>query len=120
MIKDLDYYMKLPYNIVIEQSPEGGYVGWIPDLKGCITQAETREEIMLMIDDAKKCWLEVALEDGEAIPEPQSETTFTGKFNLSIPKSLHRRLAMTAEDEGVSLNQLAIYLLADGLKARMA
>lgn len=39
--KTLDYYMALPYQEVIVAAKEGGYVGYIPELKGCITQSET-------------------------------------------------------------------------------
>lgn len=34
---------------------------------------------------------------------------------IRIPKSLHRKLAQKAQDEGVSLNQLATYLLSSGV-----
>ena len=115
MKKDLDYYMSLPYSEVIKAAKEGGYVGYIPELRGCITQAETKAEIVEMLDDAKKCWIEAAMEDGAAIPEPLTEEDFSGKFNLRIPKSLHRSLAMSAREEGVSLNQMAMCLIASGL-----
>ncbi len=115
MEKDMAYYMALPYQEVIKAAGEGGYVGYIPELKGCITQAETKEEILEQLEDAKKCWIEAALEDGLAIPEPARDEDFSGRFNLRIPKSLHRRLAMSAKAEGVSLNQLAMCLLAGGL-----
>lgn len=36
----------------------------IPDLRGCITQAETNEDIMGMIEDAKRVWILAALEMG--------------------------------------------------------
>lgn len=114
--KNLEYYMALPYQEYIVAAKEGGYVGYIPDLKGCITQSETRAGILDMLEDAKKCWLEAALEDGFEIPEPTSEEEFSGKFNLRIPKSLHRALALNARDEGVSLNQLAMCLIANGLR----
>jgi antitoxin HicB len=71
--KNIDYYMSLPYREVIESSPEGGYVATIPDLKGCITQAETLTELVDMIKDAKLCWLESALDYGTEIPEPSSK-----------------------------------------------
>ena len=116
MEKDLAYYMSLPYREVIEADPAGGYVGSIPELSGCITQGETKAEILEMLEDAKKAWISTALEDGMEIPEPLREEDFSGRFNLRIPKSLHKRLAMQAKAEGVSLNQLAMYLLASGLK----
>ena len=114
MKKDLDYYAGLPYREVIEADPAGGYVGYIPELRGCITQGETKAEILEMLEDAKAAWLSTALTDGVEIPELLQDEAFSGRFNLRIPKSLHRRLAMRAKEEGVSLNQLAMYLLANG------
>ena len=63
MKKDLAYYMSLPYQEVIEADPDGGFVGHITDLPGCITQAETRQELLDMLADAKAAWLEAALEE---------------------------------------------------------
>lgn len=63
--------MSLPYQKVIIAAKEGEYVGCIPELKGCITQSETKAEILDLLEDAKACWLEAALEDGIDIPEPQ-------------------------------------------------
>lgn len=114
MEKNLDYYAALPYEITITPSPEGGYVATIPDLPGCITQGDTRLEVLEMIEDAKLCWLEAALEDEDDIPEPDWDL-YNGKLNLRIPKSLHRKLAESAKREGVRLNQLAIYLMANGI-----
>lgn len=68
--KTVEYYMALPYQEVIVAAKEGGYVGYIPELKGCITQSETKAGILDMLEDAKACWLEAALEDGIDIPEP--------------------------------------------------
>ena len=115
--KKLKYYMSLPYQIVITPSPEGGYSAKIPDLPGCITQGETRLEVLEMIEDAKLCWLEAALDLGEPIDEPDWDL-YNGRLNLRIPKSLHRKLAESAEREGVKLNQLAIYLMANGIGER--
>ena len=116
MKKDVKYYTSLPYREVIEADPAGGYVGYIPDLKGCVTQAETKTEIIELLDDAKKVWIEAALEDGLVIPEPEQSEDFSGRFSLRLPKSLHRNLALSAKEEGVSLNQMAMCLIASGLK----
>ena len=115
--KNLDYYAKLPYDIVITSSPEGGYVATIPDLPGCITQGDTRLEVLEMIEDAKICWLEAALDMGQSIDEPDFDK-YNGRLNLRIPKSLHRKLAESAKREGVKINQLAIYLMASGIGER--
>ena len=116
MKKDIVYYMGLPYREIIETDPHGGFVGHIAELPGCITQAETKRDLLDQLDDAKLSWIEAALEDGVPIPEPLQEEYFSGRFNLRLPKSLHRNLALTARAEGVSLNQLATALIAGGLK----
>lgn len=67
----LDYYLSLPYTMeIVPDTEDGGYVAWIKELEGCITQADTWDELLSMIDDAKRLWLEVALEQGWTIPEP--------------------------------------------------
>ena len=44
---------------------------------------------------------------GEAVPEPVSSRRYSGKFLVRVPPEIHRRLAMEAAEEGVSLNRLA-------------
>ena len=112
MEKDLKYYLSLPYEERIFPSPEGGFVGTVPDLPGCITQAETKIELLEMLEDAKKCWLESALETGDNIAEPNYNEKYSGKCQLRLPKSLHKKLAEAADAEGVSLNQMATYLIS--------
>ena len=38
--------------------------------------------------------------------------SYSGQFKLRIPKSLHRSLSMHAKEEGISMNQYCLYLLA--------
>ena len=55
MIKDLNYYMGLPYRIeIVKEQEEGGYVLHCPELPGCITCGETVQEGLEMLEDAKK------------------------------------------------------------------
>lgn len=88
-----------------------------PDLPGCVGAGDTAEEAVTMAMDAKKAWIEAALEEGKNVPEPKDlyEIDYSGKFTLRLPKTLHRELALQAEDEGVSLNQYILYLMAKGL-----
>ncbi len=44
---------------------------------------------------------------GEVSPEPIATKHFSGKFMVRIPPEEHRRLALQAAEEGVSLNRLA-------------
>lgn len=42
----------------------------------------------------------------------KSQREYGGKLMLRIPKELHRQLAEAAKENGVSLNQYALYKLA--------
>jgi predicted HicB family RNase H-like nuclease len=45
-------------------------------------------------------------ESGESPPLPLSQRKFSGKFVVRIPPEIHRKLAIEAEEEGISLNRL--------------
>lgn len=113
MKKTVDYYMSLPYRLEITpDTQEGGYTASYPELPGCLTFAETADDIIRNAIDAKKEWLSAALEEGSDIPEPKDENDYSGQFKLRMPKSLHRSLALHARLEGISMNQYCNYLLA--------
>lgn len=105
--KTVDEYLRLPYTIEVirdDDEEESGWVARVIELPGCLTQADTFEELGEMIEDAMRLWIETALEDGVEIPEPRPEGSYSGKFIVRVPKSLHHELAEAAEREGVSLN----------------
>ena len=71
MMKTLNDYMEMSYRMeIIEDKEEGGFVVSYPDLPGCITCGETVESAIINALDAKKTWLEAALEEGVEIHEP--------------------------------------------------
>ncbi len=118
MNKNLEYYLSLPYTREYLPEPEGGWFIRIKELPGCISQGETAQEAMQMIEDAMRGWFEVQLEDGVPIPEPRREEEYSGKFNTRVPKSLHRKLVEAAEEDGVSLNQWINSTLAEAVGQR--
>ena len=64
-MKTLNEYLTLPYRMeIVEDRAEGGFVVSYPDLPGCITCGETVESTVANAQDAKRAWLEAALEDG--------------------------------------------------------
>jgi antitoxin HicB len=115
MDKTVEYYMNLPYTIEMRQEPEGGWFVRVKELRGCMSDGDTPEEAATMIQEAMELWLEVALEDGVPIPEPRPESDYSGKFVVRVPRSLHRELVETAEQEGVSLNQYINVTLAQSI-----
>lgn len=112
-MKTLEHYMAMSYRMeVVEDKEEGGFVVSYPDLPGCISCGETIESAMQNALDAKKAWIEAALEEGIAIQEPDSLEHYSGQFKLRIPRSLHKLLAEHSKREGISMNQYCVYLLS--------
>lgn len=114
MKRTVEEYMTLPYTI--ELTPDdGSYFVKVKELEGCMTVGDNPTEALEMLDDAKEEWFSAAIDDGLEIPLPESmrEMKQSGKFALRMPKSLHQKLAESAEVESVSLNQYIVTLLAE-------
>lgn len=112
-MKKLNEYLELPYKMeIVPDIDEGGFVVSFPELTGCITCADTLEEVLKNAEDAKREWLIAAIESGVDIPVPLVDKDFSGQFKLRIPKSLHRNLSEHAKKEGISMNQYCVYLLS--------
>lgn len=111
-------YLTLPYTIEVhkdDSDDELAYVARVVELPGCLTQADTFEELEEMVQDAMQAWIESALEDGIPVPEPRKPEEFSGKFVVRVPRSLHRQLASAAERDGVSLNAYVSTTLAQAV-----
>lgn len=108
-------YMRLPYTrLVQEMNDESGhyFYGRILELDGCQSTGDTLEELYEGLNEAMEGYIEVKLENNLPIPVPGTTESYSGKFVVRVPKSLHQKLAIEAKKEGVSLNQLALYKLS--------
>ena len=66
---------KPEYAVVIEPLSEedgGGFVATVPDLPGCMSDGDTREEAARNVEDAIASWLEEAMSVGREIPRPRA------------------------------------------------
>ncbi len=66
---------KPEYAVVIEPLSEedgGGFVATVPDLPGCMSDGDTREEAARNVEDAIASWLEEATSVGREIPRPRA------------------------------------------------
>lgn len=112
-MKKIEDFIALPYKMeIVKDLDEGGYVVSFPDLPGCLTVGETIEEAIKNAEDAKRAWLEAAIEEQIEISIPENKEKYSGQFKLRIPKSLHRILAEQSKREGISMNQYCVYLLS--------
>jgi len=51
--------MKKIFHVIIEQDEDGVYIGKVPELKGCLSQGSTLDELMKNIKEAIELCLEV-------------------------------------------------------------
>ena len=51
--------MKKEFNVIIEQDEDGFYIGNVPELPGCHTQAKSLDELNKRIQEAIELYLEV-------------------------------------------------------------
>ncbi|MBN1316093.1 MAG: type II toxin-antitoxin system HicB family antitoxin [Anaerolineales bacterium] len=68
MENKFDYYLGQSYTIELTHDAEAGWFANVKELPGCMSEGDTAEEALQMVQEAKELWLEVALEDGDDIP----------------------------------------------------
>ncbi len=108
-------YLKLPYNYIIQKiEDESGtyFYAKVLELDGCQSTGDTFNEAYDSLLDAMRGWIDTKLENGFSIPLPLKQDDFSGKFVIRMPKSLHYKLTIEAKQEGISLNQYALYKLS--------
>ncbi len=96
MVKDLDYYLSLPYKICVEDDSDG-FILSMPELgraavNGCGT---TYEEAKRHLREVQKDVLAIMLKDGVEIPEP--ENAISDEVKLVVFPS-QRSLSVSATD----------------------
>jgi len=114
MKKNLEYYEKLPYHIILEPWDDGEGVYWVArvaELPHCLIHGDTPEEAIREIGEVKRDWIKSNLERGLKIPEPIPRK-YSGQISLRIPPSLHKLLSDIAAVQEVSLNQFMTMALA--------
>ncbi|HEX9962201.1 MAG TPA: type II toxin-antitoxin system HicB family antitoxin [Pyrinomonadaceae bacterium] len=62
--------------VVIFEEGENSFGAYVPDLPGCVAVAETREEVLQLIQEAIEFHPEGLRESGEPIPQPISRIEY--------------------------------------------
>ena len=115
------------YPIAIETGTDTLAYGVVmPDLPGCFSAGDTLDEAMLNARQAIELWLEVAIDNKQAVPEPQSMAAHQSKrtfkdwtwglvtvdiaslsdkverINITLPSRVLRRIDQAAKNAGES------------------
>lgn len=116
-MKDLKANKKYNYKMVFYyDEKEGVYFVEFPELPGCLAEGASPEKAVKKALKVKDEWLKAASEAGWDIPKPVEQAAVSGRTTLRLPKYIHQKLLETAQSEGVSLNQLVLTYIAEGLE----
>ena len=88
------------------------WVAIAPEIPGCSALGDTDTEALQELAAAIKLHLRIRRENKFPVPQPLAGQKLGGRFLLRIPKALQADLKEEAMEEGVSLNQYALYLIS--------
>ncbi len=63
------------YAVIVEEG-ETSFWAYVPDLPGCVAVAETRDEVLRLIEEAIEFHVAGLRQDGQPIPEPSSSIEY--------------------------------------------
>ena len=102
MAKQID-----PYTYRVTWSEEDReYVGLCAEFPSLSWLESSQEKALAGVRKLVKDTVADLKKNKEAVPEPLSTHSYSGKFMVRVPPEVHRALAMKAAESGVSLNRL--------------
>ena len=105
-----------PYSARVFWSAEDAcYVASCPEIDGLSGLGCSREEAVAELSTVLDMAVDTLAAGSEPLPVAAVRPAASGQFRLRVPRSLHVQLVNRAELEGVSLNTLAVTLLAQGI-----
>ena len=100
--KEIDRYT---YRVIWSEEDEQ-YVGLCAEFPSLSWLASSPEDALRGIIKVAAKVVRDMKADGEPVPEPICSKRYSGKFMVRVPPELHRRIALEAAEEGISLNRL--------------
>jgi predicted RNase H-like HicB family nuclease len=65
----------MKYAVIVEEG-ESSFGAHVPDLPGCVAVAETKTEVLRLIQEAIQFHIEGLREDGHPVPAPSSSVEY--------------------------------------------
>lgn len=91
---------------------DGEHVGLCAEFPSLSWLADTPEAALAGVRKLVRRVVADMRSEGEEVPVPIAERSYSGEFRVRIPPEQHRRLALEATEQGVSLNRLVSSKLA--------
>ena len=99
-----------PCNLIPDHEEGEGFIVTFPDVPGAITGAQTREESLLLAEDALVAMLAVYVQQQRTIPTPSPVAD--GQELLAVPPIAAAKLALytAMREQGITGDALAVRL----------
>ncbi len=107
MLKDINYYMNLPWTYQVWYEPgDKAYFVQVTEIRFCTAHGDTPSEAMALFETIFKDHVQVMINEGMDIPEPVAPEDYKGNISYRTTPERHYRLAKKAKRENVSINKL--------------
>ncbi|QCD44777.1 type II toxin-antitoxin system HicB family antitoxin [Campylobacter mucosalis] len=119
-MKNLDYYLNLPYKIELKKIPEsegGGWGAFMPELNSVAFfygDGQTKQEALDELEVAFRISIETLLKDKVKIPEPYDENKKV-RVNVSLSQGLLNSIDSVSKNRSAFLEKAASMALANAL-----
>ncbi|NMN00004.1 antitoxin HicB [Bifidobacterium sp. DSM 109958] len=91
---------------------EGGFVCTVAELPDLRFTAQSSVDALMGLHVLVRRHLGALADAGQEIPQPFEDRHYSGHFMVRVPPEVHRRLAIEAAEQGVSINRLVQSRLA--------
>ena len=71
-VEETERENNIKYTVLLEREADGGYVASVPVLPGCVSQGDTKQEVMANILEAMELYVEDCIADGDPVPAEDS------------------------------------------------
>ena len=95
---------KYTYRVVWSEE-DGEHVGLCAEFPSLSWLAKSPESALKGIRKVVADAVQDMRANGEAVPEPLATRSYSGRFVVRVPPAVHRKLALEASENNVSLNR---------------
>lgn len=107
-MKKLNEYANIySYSVEYDQA-DNIHIARCAELPSLAAHGVTQEAAFKEIKKAVLTTLQWMSDDGEVLPEPFGLHKFSGEFRVRMPPEKHRKIAIEASLQGVSMNQFIV------------
>lgn len=104
MIKDLEYYKALDYDIgvrVLDENEGGGFLAYYVDIPFIMGDGETKEDAIEDVRRAFEVYVVSALKHNDRIAEPKHQA-MAKRLNITIPNYLLEKIDAYAKNHNIT------------------